>query len=165
MKKVLLLVGLVALVLWANNHKNELAVWFNSDHFYRPIFESDFDVFCTGSSAHAELKPSYDVRHGFFLTFPCDGMRSERYDHLDGSIRYSFHSQGIELESRTIALPAYPMKGLSSNGICDIALFTFDLPFRGHEEVTLDVVIESPIMKLAPHQDIRCKVSPAYWPM
>lgn len=165
MKKVLLLVGLVALVLWANNHKNELAVWFNSDHFYQPIFESDFDVFCTGSSAHAELKPSYDVRHGFFLTFPCDGMRSERYDHLDGSIRYSFHSQGIELESRTIALPAYPMKGLSSNGICDIALFTFDLPFRGHEEVTLDVVIESPIMKLAPHQDIRCKVSPAYWPM
>ncbi len=164
MKKILLLVGLAALVFWVNAHKNEFAVWFNSDDFYRPIFESDFDVFQEGSSVHAELKPSYDVRHAFFLIFPCDAMRSELYNNLDGIIRYSFHSQGVELESKTIALPPLPMKGLSSSGICDIALFTFNLPFQGHDEVTLDVVVESPIFKLAPHQNIRCKVSPAYWP-
>ena len=164
MKKIFLFIVLAAIFLWANAHKNELAVWFDSDNFYHPLFESDFDVYRAGSSIHAVLKPSYDVRHGFFLTFPCDGKISDRYNNLDGAIRYSLHSQGIELESKTIAVPSYPMRGLSSGGICDIVLFTFDIPFQGHDEVTLDVVVESPIMKLAPHQNIRCKVSPAYWP-
>lgn len=164
MKKILLLVCFAAIALWSITHRNELAVWFDNDNFYRPIFEGNLDVLQKGSTVHAELKPSYNVRHGFFLIFPCDGMRSEQYNDLDGVIRYSFHSQGVELESKTIAVPSYPMKGLSSDGICDIVLFTFDLPFHGHEKVTLDVVVESPMMKLADHRNIRCKVSPAYWP-
>jgi hypothetical protein len=40
MKKALLFVGIVALIFWANTHKNELAVWFNSDDFPRREFST-----------------------------------------------------------------------------------------------------------------------------
>ena len=166
MKKTgLLILGLIAMAVWANAHRNELAVWFNSDSFYRPIFSRDFDVLQSGSTVRAELTPSYDVRHGFFLTFPCNDVMSTKYANMDGSIHYSLYADGVELQSETLAVPKRPMMGLSSSGICDILLFTFDLPFKGSSPVTLEVVVDSPIAALAPHRnDVKCEVSPAYWP-
>lgn len=165
MKKASILIfGLIVLAFWSNNHRNELAVWFNSDSFYKPIFESSIDVTHPGSLVRAELMPSYDVRHGFFLTFPCENMMSTYYSNMDGSIHYSFYLNGVELDSETIDIPPHPMMGLNSSGICDIVLFTFDLPYKGHDVITLEVVLETPITKLAAYKDIQCKVSPAYWP-
>ncbi|WP_272699842.1 hypothetical protein [Desulfovibrio sp. Fe33] len=166
MKKAGILIAvLIVIAIWANSHRNELAVWFNSDSFYKPIFIGDLNVLQPGSTVSAQLTPSYHVRHGFFLTFPCDDISLESYCNTEGSIRYSFLLNGIELDSKTIAIPKRPMRGQDSNGICDIALFTFDLPFQGHDSVTLKVVVESPFSKLSHYQkDIRCEVSPAYWP-
>ena len=163
-KTIVIFIVLLMIALWAKSCRNELAVWFNSESFYRPIYESDFGVFETGSTVHAELKPSYDVRYGFFLVFPCESMPVNFFADLDGSIRYTIQANGVELESKTISVPSRPMSGLSSGGLCDIVVFTFDLPFQGYDEVTLDVVLESPITKLASYQNIRCKVAPAYWP-
>lgn len=166
MKKVALLsVGLIAVVFWVNAQRNELAVWFNSESFYRPIFKSDFDVLQIGHAVRAELKASYDVRHGFFLTFPCDNIMSRAYDNLDGSIRYSLYSDGVELESESITIPQRPIMGQNNNGICDMVLFTFNLPYKGYDTITLEVLLESPITGLAPYQEnLQCEVSPAYWP-
>ena len=161
----ILILGLLALALFANVYRNELAVWFNADSFYKPIFTGDLDVLHPGSIVRAELTPSYDVRHGFFLTFPCEDLRYVHIDDMEGVVRYSFYANGIELESKTITIPRRPMMGIHSGGTCDIVLFTFDLPYHGHSTVTLEVVVESPILKLAPYrEDIKCEVSPAYWP-
>ena len=164
MKKiVVLMISLIALVFWANANRNELAIWFNANSFYRPIFTSDFNILDSGSTVRAELKPSYDVQHGFFLAFPCESLPLDFFANLDGSIRYTFWTKGVELESKTISIPPHPIGGLKG-GICDIALFTFDLPYKGHDIVTLEVVIEKPITKLRGYKDIQCEVSPAYWP-
>ncbi len=163
-KAILLILCLIGLAFWANANRNELAVWFNADSFYRPIFTSSFDVQEPGISIRAELKSTYQVRHGFFLTFPCDNLMSEVYNNLDGSIRYSFYSKGVELESKTIPIPQQPMMGQNRNGVCNIVLFTFDLPYQDHDIVTLEVELESPITQLIAYKDIQCEVSPAYWP-
>ena len=161
----ILILGLLALAFFANAYRNELAVWFNADSFYKPIFIGDLDVLQPGSVVRAELTPSYDVRHGFFLTFPREDMGYTYFTNIDGSVRYSFYANGVELKSKTISIPRQPMMGMYSDGTCDIVLFTFDLPYQGHSTVTLEVVVESPILKLAPYRkDIKCEVSPAYWP-
>ncbi|WP_319470569.1 hypothetical protein [uncultured Pseudodesulfovibrio sp.] len=163
-KAILLILGLIALAFWTNANRNELAVWFNADSFYRPIFTSSFDVLQSGSTVRAELTPSYDVTHGFHLAFPCESLPLYYFADLDGSIRYSILSEGIELKSETISIPPHPISILTGEG-CEIVLFTFDLPFQGHDVVTLEVVLESPITKLAPYQgNFQCIVSPAYWP-
>jgi len=162
-KACILFVVLVVVSIWANSHRNELAVWFNSDAFYRPIFTGNLDVFRSGSSVSAKLSPAYDVRHGFFLTFPCETLPMDYFANLDGSIRYSIKSGDILLLSKIVSPPRHPISGLKERG-CDIALFTFDLPFQGHDTVTLEVVVESPMTKLASYQNIRCEVAPAYWP-
>nr|WP_321974341.1 hypothetical protein [Pseudodesulfovibrio indicus] len=164
MKKAGILIAvLVVIAIWANSHRNELAVWFNSDSFYKPIFIGDLNVLQPGSTVSAQLTPSYHVRHGFFLTFPCETLPIDFFANLDGSIQYTIKSGDIVLTSKLISPPTHPMGGLNERG-CDIALFTFDLPFQGHESVTLEVAVKSPITKLAPYQNIRCEVSPAYWP-
>ncbi|QJB55883.1 hypothetical protein [Pseudodesulfovibrio sp. zrk46] len=165
MKKILfLLFIIIALGYWANANRNELAVWFNTDSFYRPIYTGNINVLQSGSTIHAELKPSYDVRHGFFITFPCESVMPEFFSGLDGSIRYTFRAEGVELMSKAVSFPSNPISGMNDDH-CDIALFTFDLPFEGHESITLDVTIESPITKLAAYQkEMKCEVSPAYWP-
>ncbi len=114
-------------------HRNDFAVWFNSDSFYKPIFEDDFEVLKAGSSIRAELAPSYDVRHGFFFTADCEGFRD--FDDLDGSFRYSFYSNGVKLESKNITIPFRTPKVWTSEGVCRIALFTFELPYKGHYTV------------------------------
>lgn len=164
MKKAgILIVVLLIAAFWANSHRNELAVWFNSDSFYKPIFMGNLDVLHSGSTVSAELTSAYDVRHGFFLTFPCDQLPLDFFTNLDGSIQYTIKSGDIVLVSKVVSPPPHPMGGLNEKG-CDIVLFTFDLPFQGHDSVTLEVVVKSPITKLATYQDIRCEVSPAYWP-
>lgn len=162
-KTALFFVGLLAIVFWTNSHRNELAVWLNSNSFYKPIYSSKFDTLHPGSTVRAELTPSYDVKHGFFLVFPCENLPLDFFANLDGTIRYTILANGVELESKTMQPPTHPMGGLK-NGNCDIALFTFDLPFKGHKKITLEVVLESPITKLAQYKNIRCEVSPAYWP-
>ena len=164
MKKTgLLIVALLIASLWVNSHRNELSVWFNSDSFYKPIFTDKFDVLRSGYRVSAELESVYDVRHGFFLTFPCDNLPTDFFADLDGSVHYTIKSGDIVLTTKTISPPQHPMGGLDTKG-CNILLFTFDLPFEGHNSVTLEVVVSSPITKLAPYQPIRCEVSPAYWP-
>lgn len=164
MKKIILLtIGLVAFLIWANINKNLLAVWFNSDSFYKPIYSSSFDVSQPGTVVRAELTPAYEVEHGFHLSFPCESIPLDNFANLDGSIRYTIESKGIKLVSRTIQIPSHPISILEKNG-CEIVLFTFELPYKGHEIVTLEVNIEEPILKLATYQNIRCEVAPAYWP-
>jgi len=164
MKKAgLLIAAILVAFFWANSHRNELAVWFNSDSFYKPVFTGELDVFQSGSSVTAELTSSYNVKHGFFLIFPCDSLPVDFFANLDGSIRYTIKSGGMVLESRKIAPPSHPIGGINEKG-CSVALFTFDLPYQGHDSVTLEVVVLSPITRLASYQNIRCEVAPAYWP-
>jgi hypothetical protein len=83
---------------------------------------------------------------------------------MDGLISYTISYQGAILESKIIAPPARPINGITSAGQ-DVLLFSFELPFQGHDEVELDVVVKSPITKLKRYEGaIRCVVKPAYWP-
>lgn len=86
------------------------------------------------------------------------------FANLDGVIKYTISAEDVELESRTIHTPPHPISVLKDSG-CEIVLFTFDLPYKGHKKITLDVILESPITKLASYQvDFQCKIYPAYWP-
>ena len=142
MKNAGLLIAVILVAFFgANSHRNELAVWFNSDSFYKPIYSSSFDVSQPGTVVRAELTPAYEVEHGFHLIFPCESTPLDSFANLDGSIRYTIESKGIELVSRTIQIPSHPISILKKNGY-EIVLFTFELPYKGHEIVTLEVSIE-----------------------
>jgi hypothetical protein len=166
MKKAsILILGLVTFIFCMHACRNDLAVWFNTDSFYKPIYSSDFNVLQTGYVVRAELKPSYDIRHGFFLAFKHESCNFQEYNDMSGAIHYTIYTDTVKLESKTISIPNQPMWGLRSDGTCDIALFTFDLPYQGHDKITLEVTVESPIIELAPYRDIiKCEVYPAYWP-
>lgn len=165
MKKILLLVILVSIVGWHLSKSNDFAVWFNTDNFYRPIFSAKFDVAQPGYTVRAQLFHRYDVTHGFFLEFPYKDFDIDKFSELDGVILYTFSSKGVVLKSERLAVPSRPMGG-GKNGMRDLVLFTFELPYaKGVQDVTLEVILISPITDLLPYSDVvNCKVAPAYWP-
>jgi hypothetical protein len=164
MKKYMFLVAVIGTVIFIYMNRNVLYAFFDTDNFYRPLYENDFDVLQDGTGVHADLKSSYDVEHGFFLLFPYESRDFDSVYEMDGLISYTISYQGAILESKIIAPPARPINGITSAGQ-DVLLFSFELPFQGHDEVELDVVVKSPITKLKRYEGaIRCVVKPAYWP-
>jgi len=165
MKKLLILIILVVIAGWQLSKSNDFAVWFNTDNFYRPIFSAKFDVAEPGYTVRAQLSHRYDVTHGFFLEFPYTDFDIDQFSDLDGAILYTFSSKGVILKSERMAVPSRPMGGFK-NGMRDLVLFTFDLPYaKGVHDLTLEVTLISPITGLLPYSDtVNCKVAPAYWP-
>jgi len=164
MKKRYIILIIIVSCLWAIWRSNYFAANFRTETFYKPIFSQDFDVMKEGSTINTLLKPSFHVRHGFFLVFPCTNWFSTT-DNLDGQIKYSFLSNGEIIETKTMDIPARLMAGYNGKK-CDVVLFTFDLPYkRVTGPISLKVTLLSPITKLAQYRDvIRCEVAPAYWP-
>lgn len=165
MKKLLILIILVVIAGWQLSQSSDFAVWFNTDNFYRPIFSAKFDVAEPGYTVRAHLSHRYNVRHGFFLTFPHKGINIDKFSELDGAILYTFSSKGVVLKSERIAVPPRPMGGFK-DGIWTLALFTFELPYaKGVRDLALEVTLISPITDLLPYSDtVNCEVAPAYWP-
>jgi len=165
MKKTILFALLFIVTMWAISRTNDFAVWFNAEKFYRPIYSASFDIMNKGTTIKVKLKNSYDVKHGFSLVFPCKNIDYRAFTNLDGLIQYKFLSDNKPLEGRIISPPTHPILG-TSNGECDLVLFTFDLPYKKTtKDVFLEVTLKSPITKLEKYRDsIRCEVSPAYWP-
>ncbi|MBI9078782.1 MAG: hypothetical protein JEY79_03465 [Pseudodesulfovibrio sp.] len=165
MKKLLLIITLLAITILAISRTNDFAVWFNAEKFYRPIYSADFDVMNKETTIKIKLENSYNVKHGFSLVFPCKTVDYRSFTDLDGLLQYKFISNNKLLEKRTIPIPTRPILG-TNDGKCDLVLFTFDLPFqKATGDVFLEVTVESPITKLEKYRgSIRCEISPAYWP-
>jgi hypothetical protein len=164
MKKLLLITTLLAITILAISSTNDFAVWFNAEKFYRPIYSANFDVMNKGTTVRIKLNSEYNVSHAFFLVFPCE-YKEWQFNELNGIVKYSFMSDGKILKTSNTTILKNPISGYK-HGMCDIALFTFDLPFqKATGDVFLEVTVESPITKLEKYRGlIRCEISPAYWP-
>lgn len=149
---------------WAISRTNDFAAWFDTEKFYQPIYSADFDVMNTKTITRAKLKQSYDVRHGFSLIIHAKHLGFQAFKDLDGSITYTFRSNGQILKSYTTAPPIYPLVYKFRKDAYRIPLFDFDLPFEGATgDLFLEVTLNSPITKLKEYRDsISCEISPFY---
>lgn len=166
MKKILvLLIAVIAVItVFALLETTYFASWLTPSKFHTPIFTAKFDATSTGTTIKAPLHNSYDVKHGFFLVFPCDDIGSTSYSAMGGVFRYTFFSGNKVLESKTMSPPPKAIRGYSGD-MCDLVLFTFDLPYKNNpENLFLEVAMLTPVPQLAKFSgNIQCKIAPVYW--
>lgn len=165
MKKLSFLIIFITLFIWMIWRSNYFAANFRTETFYHPIFLENFDVLQKGASVQATLINSFNVEYGFFLVLPCNNPAIEPFTNLDGIIEYKLIAKGKTLTSKRISPPSRPVFGKNHNE-CSLLLFPIRFPNSFlNSKVELEVTVIYPITKLEMlRNNIKCKVSPAYWP-